>query len=363
MNHISKEQWSYAFKFWIAALAVAFGAWIIYELVPFIALIIIAFLVVYSILPLVQYLGTKKIPYFVSTIIAFVLIIFLIALLFYLLIPGLVEELRYMGTYLVQDFLPFIDEITMQMEQLDTRFDLPLSQNITDFFFSLIDQIPQYTQNILENISEFTASLLSGIWAVIAGIFVIFFMLIYAERIRNQLVYVFPQIYQERIYYIFKTINQKVGAYIRGTLVKCFIVGLLTGIALAIVDLPFAIVLGFLAGILNIILYIGPIVAAVPAVLLGFAPDTPHFLLIIFIYILVQIIDGVILTPFLLGQAVDLNPLTIILAVLIGAQLAGVFGIIVIIPLAAIGKVLFYHFYVEKLYAESSQAADENANE
>ena len=107
--------------------------------------------------------------------------------------------------------------------------------------------------------------------------------------------------------------------------------------------------LGFIAGILNIILYIGPVVAAFPAVLLSFTPETPHFLIVVIVYVAIQLIDGTILTPLLLGKAVDLNPFTIIVVILIGGQLAGIVGIIISIPLVAIGKVLFNHYYLKNL--------------
>ena len=358
MDNKQLNHWAFAFKFWIAAIVIAFLAWLVIELLPIISLAIVAFLVVYCFLPLVNYLAKHNIPNYISTIISFLTIILAIGLLFYLLIPALAQEISYLGTYISHELLPYLDNLPHQLEHLDRLYNLQLSQNLADFLSSILNEIPNYLQRILENFSSFAESLFSGIWLVVACIFVIFYMLIYADNTREQFTALIPNYYQENIKYILEVINEKVGGYVRGTVVKSIVVGLLTGIAISILGVPFAIVLGFLAGLLNIILYIGPILAAVPAVLISFAPDTPHFLLVILIYLLVQGIDSFILTPFLLGQAVDLNPLTIILTVLIGAQLAGVFGIIIAIPLAAIGKVLFYHYYVPNLKKYSPEESD-----
>lgn len=349
MTTIPDKQWRFALKFWITAMALAAAAWLIIQLFPILSLFMISFLIVYTILPLVKYLAARKTPYFVAIIISFLCIVFVITAFFYIFIPGVVEEMKFLTTYLYSDLIPFINDLIGQMEQFDTRYNLQISQNIAQFFSSFLEEIPTYIQGTLENLTSFTMAVFSGVGAVIIVFFVLFYMLIYVEKAREQVTLIFPSVYHERIGYVLDVINEKVGAYIRGTAVKCVIVGLFTGVALSIIGMPFAIMLGFIAGLLNIILYIGPVVAAVPAVLLSFAPDTPHFLLVITVYVGVQLLDGVILTPLLLGKAVDLNPLTIIMVILIGGQLAGIFGIIISIPIVAIAKVLFYHYYVKNL--------------
>ena len=361
MNIKTDEHWQFAFKFWITALLLAGAAWFTITIMPILALFLVAFLIVYIILPLVKFLTRKKIPYILSTFLAFIVIVFFIALFFYIFIPGIVDEMRFLTTYVTTDLLPFFNDFVKQMEDIDTRFDFQFSQNLTQFFTSVLEEIPQYVQRALENLSSFTIALFSGVGSVVIVFFVLFYMLIYVEKAREQITLLFPSIYHERIGYILDVINEKVGAYIRGTALKCLIVGVLTGIALSIIGLPFAIMFGFIAGLFNIILYIGPVVAAVPAVLLSFTPDTPHFIVVIIVYVAIQLIDGMILTPLLLGKAVDLNPFTIIVVILIGGQLAGIFGIIISIPIMAIGKVLFNHYYLKNLdHAQAPCVLEEN---
>ena len=85
-------------------------------------------------------------------------------------------------------------------------------------------------------------------------------------------------------------------------------------------------------------------------------PDTPGLLLVAFLYITVQILDAFLFTPVFLGKATDLSPLTVIVIILIGAQLMGVLGIILAIPITATLKVLLVHYYLDRRKAEAADS-------
>jgi predicted PurR-regulated permease PerM len=125
-----------------------------------------------------------------------------------------------------------------------------------------------------------------------------------------------------------------VGSFIRGSIVRCTIVGIVTGVVLAIIGMPYALLLGIIAGLFNFILYIGPYIAAVPAVLLSFSPLTPSPLIIIIVYVIIQVLDGMLLAPFVLGRIVRLKPITVIVSILAGGQLAGLLGMVLAVPFA-----------------------------
>lgn len=189
-------------------------------------------------------------------------------------------------------------------------------------------------------------SVVTQVWVAMAMVFLVFYLVQDLEKVKQNLTLLFPQIYKENIVHLLSTIDAKVGAYIRGTLMKCLFVGLLTWLGLTLLGMPFALMLGILAGTLNIILYIGPVVAAIPALLISIMPTTPNIFLVLLIYILVQILDAFVFTPVFLGKATDLSPLTVIIIVLIGGQLMGLLGIILAIPITATLKVLLVHYYL-----------------
>jgi predicted PurR-regulated permease PerM len=204
--------------------------------------------------------------------------------------------------------------------------------------------------------------LVSRIWVLLALVFLVFYLVQDLDQAKQNLTLLFPQIYKENIVHLLSTIDAKVGAYIRGTLLKCLFVGLLTWLGLTLLGMPFALMLGILAGAFNIILYIGPVVATVPALLLSIMPETPNFFLILLLYIFVQILDAFVFTPVFLGKATDLSPLTVIIIVLIGGQLMGLLGIILAIPITATLKVLLVHYYLDRRKHEAANCQTEHIN-
>ena len=118
--------------------------------------------------------------------------------------------------------------------------------------------------------------LFSRIWIGFALVFLVFYLVQDIEKAKANLTLLFPRIYQHEVARVLGLIDQKVGAYIRGTILKCAFVGLFTWVGLLILGMPFSLIFGLLAGVLNIILYIG-LLAALPALLLSLVPGTLGF--------------------------------------------------------------------------------------
>lgn len=142
-------------------------------------------------------------------------------------------------------------------------------------------------------------------------------------------------------------IGLQIGGFIRARLIQTAFVGMFVWIGLVLIQFPFALVLGIVAGILNIIPYVGPVIAAAPALLIALANGgtLQDVLALILIYVLSQILDAVILVPFLVARIVNLHPVTVILAVIIGAQVMGILGMIICIPVVSALKVTAMSVY------------------
>jgi len=113
------------------------------------------------------------------------------------------------------------------------------------------------------------------------------------------------------------------------------IIGILTYIGLFFLGVKYALVLALVAGILELIPYIGPILAAVPAVILSFFQAPFLSLLVLILYIVIQQLENQIIGPQVMKRTVGLNPIVIIIVILIGAKLAGILGIILAVPVTA----------------------------
>ncbi len=343
------RDWKFAFKLAVAGMVILALAWLLVMILPVITYFIMAFIIFYSIVPLTKILVDKKIPPALAALASFAIVLLFLGLLFYLIIPGMIGELKALTDYLTREFIPDFMVLMEELEEMDRRLNLQLAEPVTDFFTQFVQELPSTVQIVLQRLTGITLDVLSQLWAVVVIVFIVFYLLIVQEKIRRDLPRLFPQVYRNEVSYVIGIVDKKVGAYIRGTILRCIIVGLLTGTALYIAGMPFAFVLGVLAGVLDVIVYIGPFMAAIPAVLFSLVPGTPHILVIIVIYVAIQLVESMVLTPLLMGKAVDLNPLTVIAAILIGGRLGGLLGIIISIPLAAVLKVLLHHYYINPM--------------
>ncbi len=142
-------------------------------------------------------------------------------------------------------------------------------------------------------------------------------------------------------------ISSQIGGFIRARLIETVIISLVTWVGLGVLGFPYALLLAVLAGILNVIPYIGPVIGALPAFALALSnPElgAPYFWLFV-IYGMGQLIDTVILVPFLVAKIVNLHPVTVIVSILVGAQFMGILGMIICIPLMSTLKVSFNSIY------------------
>ncbi len=346
-----------ALKIVLVAAAVVISIWALIRLAPVISLIIIAVFIVYTINPLVSLLIRNKFKPFIAAVIASLVILIAVIMFFYLLIPGLISEMRQLISFLTTELINDLPKLASQLEEIDARFNLELTTAFIDYTQQIVRQAPANIQLLLRNLTSLSMNVLTRIWVVLALVFLVFYLVVDIEKARQNLTLLFPQIYKDSIAHLLSIIDEKVGAYIRGTLMKCLFVGLLTWLGLTLLGMPFSLLLGIMAGLFNIILYVGPLVAAIPALLLSLMPGTPGLFLVALLYIIVQILDAFLFTPVFLGKATDLSPLTVIIIILIGAQLMGVLGIILAIPITATLKVLLVHYYLARRKAEAAENA------
>jgi len=148
-------------------------------------------------------------------------------------------------------------------------------------------------------------------------------------------------------------VNKVVGRFVRGQLIVSVVVGGLVALGLSLLGVRYALFLGVLAGLFDIIPYFGPVLGAIPALVLAFLRDPLTALWTLLMFVAVQQLEGSVLSPKIVGEQVGLHPLTVIFSVLAGGELLGVTGMLLAVPAAATVKVTA-GFIGEKLMAESS---------
>jgi predicted PurR-regulated permease PerM len=336
------QAWSLSLKIILLILAIFAVIWFIQKIAWVIGIIIIATLIVYSISPLSSYLTRKGMPHSLSVMAVYGLLLLSVLLFFYFLIPTMLEELRALASYLSTDYRYLLPDLIHQFDELLAHDSL--NQALEEAALNL----PNMMQQAVLTITGITGNIFSMLTEVVIILFLVYYLLRDLRPIKRSIIQLFPSNWRKEATHVLEIIDLKVGAYLRGNILRCCLVGVLTGTVMAIIGMPFALMLGILAGVLNIIVYVGPYLAGIPAVFLALAPDTPHPFLIIIIYMIIQALDGFVFVPLLLGRAVDLRPFTVIVSLLIGGVLLGFIGILLAIPTAATLKVIIYHYYLKE---------------
>jgi len=183
-------------------------------------------------------------------------------------------------------------------------------------------------------------------WMLLVPVFLYFFFVESTAFIKKILTTI-PNPIFEKSYVLFSQFNTKFGEYIIAKFVEATILGSLVTIGLLLVGFPYPFILGFVAGVTNILPYIGPILGIVPALFIALLSKDPQvtFIGMIFVYIIANLIDMILVFPLLVSKIVNLHPIVVIVSIIIGSQLAGVIGMIVIIPFIAFFKLLFKEIY------------------
>ncbi|HHH12373.1 MAG TPA: AI-2E family transporter [Candidatus Moranbacteria bacterium] len=179
-----------------------------------------------------------------------------------------------------------------------------------------------------------TKSVVSGMIGVVAVISMSFYMSLRKDGMRVFLLSLAPSQHRKYVDSLTGRISESFGRWMAGQLVTMVFVGVLYYLALSLLGVPYAALLAVLGGLLEIVPYLGPIMAAAPAALLGFAVSPAVGLAVLVSYSLINLVENHILIPQIMNKAVGLNPVAVILALLMGAKTAGLVGVILAVPVA-----------------------------
>jgi predicted PurR-regulated permease PerM len=173
----------------------------------------------------------------------------------------------------------------------------------------------------------------------------IFFMLLYANNLKSFYFAIFQGEKKQKATAVLKDINGAYANYIKGMAIVITIVSVLTGTGLAILGIDYAIFLGVFAGLMTLIPYIGVFVSAIiPIIIALITKDTFWYAGgVVLVFVIVQVLEGNVITPKIVGDKVGLNPLVVIIGIVIFGAIAGVAGMIITIPVLALFKIIAEH--------------------
>lgn len=302
-----------------------------------------AYVLYFLFTPLVKWLDRHSFTRFSSILVVFGILILLIGYPLSLALPTLQDEVKS-----IQNEYPKFEMLIRQnyftyTAYIKQKTGLEFQEQLFETGLNLLKAGTQdtiiYLTNILAKFFE---------WLILIPIFLIF-MLRDATSFKKFILDLTPNSIIESFYVILWKFNTQLGNYLTAKFFEASFVGLLTGIILMTAGVPYWFILGLIAGITNIIPYAGPILGALPGILLtvidgGFSSSVVTVTLI---YSFVNLLDLVILFPLLMSRTVKLHPVFVIISVLIGSQYLGVLGMVISVPLAASISLLTSEIYKE----------------
>lgn len=230
------------------------------------------------------------------------------------------------------------DLLLQQMqEKLKAAFPGAMQTRLIDLFTKASAQLMH--SFVGTGVASMT-QIFSAFGAMIIIPFLVFFILNDARALEKAIVQTIPNRYFEMSLSLFHKASEQLGRYIRGVLLDAAIVGAMVAVALTILDLRYAVFIGLLAGMANLIPYLGPVVGGIPAVAISIM-DTGNFSgvpSVLLAFAIVKIIDDVIVQPIVVSKSVELHPVAVIIAIYVGGHVGGILGMIVAVPLVAIVK-------------------------
>ncbi len=289
-----------------------------------------------------HHLGNKfKLSKSLMAVIAIIFLISVIVLPLYLGGPVINEELQ----NLTFNF-PSI-ELTLREKFIHyaTLVKLKVGFEVNEKYF---DDAIKHTRNALAHIvlalPTYLASFLE--WLFVVPLFLYFFIKS-GKKFRVMVLKLAPNMLFERVYYFVFHFNKKIGDYVFAKFIEAAIVGIIIITGLLFFKIKFAIILGILAAVTNIIPYVGPLLGMVPAIILTFSEygHGPELIVVITLFCIANVIDLAIVFPVLVSKIVDLHPIVVVVSVIIGSQYFGLVGMVISVPAVAALKLIFVELY------------------
>ena len=349
LRHTGIAAWSIVGVCAVAALLV----WLILQLRIIWPPLIFAMLIVFLFNPLVDLLERRRVPRVAGGCLSYLLLGGVLVLIGALIVPIIRDQ----SVDLVDQIPMAIDRGSQAIADLIARFNLPrvefLSGGLSDWFAG------QGVTDWLGRILDITRSVLEAVVVVLLAPVLAFYILVDSPNLIRAANRMIPAGDRAEAVYLAKQIGKAVGGFIRGQLVVAVIVGLLSSLALRLLDLPFWLIVGMLAGLLNIVPFIGPWVGGALGVSTALMVGDPiRAAWVAVAFLAIQQLDNHLVSPMILRVAVHLSPATIILALLAGGSLGGLFGVLIAVPLTAVLKIVAGHLWRTRVLGESwDQAA------
>lgn len=347
------EVWRNAYVRVVVGLVLIYLAYLFLRQISNVLVMVgLAYLIASSLHPLVVFLEHRRVPRVAALILAFIGVLLLLGGITVLL-STIVGQLLEFSSRLPGLVRGFEQELGGRIEQLQRFPDQSpaLREMIAQGIGAVQEALSKVYDGVLTvlrgpNLIARIVGVLGGVLQFVLVLMLGGYMLASYQRLGRSLLELFPDRTRAAVLGFLQDINQAVGGYVRGQLIVSALVGTLVGLGLAILGIPLALALGFLSAIFNIVPYLGVVISITPALLLAAQFGLGKVALVMLVFGLANQIEAQFLSPNILGRSTNLHPITIIVAILCGAALGGMVGMLLAVPSAALLKLFIRKYWL-----------------
>ncbi|MDU5098970.1 MAG: AI-2E family transporter [Peptoniphilus grossensis] len=326
--------------------------------------IIIAIIFAYIIDPIVNFLERKGVKRQFGVIIVYISVFLIFAILIISVIPKTINEISNLLTSLPEMVDTLTKNVNNFLTEIFAKFNIELPENFIDVYKESNPKVegdvetPQIVSNILNSMTKTINDLvakaqgslmgsLSGLFSKVYGaltsafrlVLIIIFSFYFSvdkEKFTLKVKKSIPNKYRDDLAFLANRIDVALQQFIRGRMLMAIFVGILTMIYLLILRVDFAIIIGLITCVADIIPYVGPLLGCVPAVLFALVDSPAKAFWVLVLFLVVQWVENNILAPKLIGDSTGLNPLLILISIIIGGGIFGVWGMVISVPITSI---------------------------
>ncbi len=381
---VGPARWHPATKRMVVVVLLVGGGMLFWISRPVLPLLVISGMVSYLLNPIVDTCERLRIPRSLSTVVLYLMLLVTIILTPILVVPVLIKQLTELLIDVPQvtfDFLRFLQSsvagLPQAVEILGFQFDIsspviqlqsavsgqaavsifPSTAEVLDY----INRLLVTTTNVVGNTALISINVVGGVFSVLLSLLFLFFLSLYmtkdAPRIRAYVEGLFPSTYQSEAALLLRELGRIWQSFFRGQILLSVTVGVVTYLALTFLNMPGALILAIVAGSLELVPNIGPILAMIPAVIVALIQGSDTLaisnfnfgLLTVGVYFVIQQLENQLLVPRIIGTSVNLHPIVVLCGVVVGASVGGILGAMLAAPTIASARVIVSYLYAKLL--------------
>lgn len=298
------------------------GLWFLLQVSSIALTLFISLVLALGLAPLVDKMCQKGLSRSLAVLLTYLFFILLVFGLFTLAVSPMIQQTQ---------------RLVVQLPQFAAAVTIPGLENLPRQF---IESVSEEISSISGNVLHVTLGIFSNALLVVTVFVLTFYFLVDLPHLRRGLISLFSKKNRPKIEKVIRELEDKIGSWLRGEALLMFIIGLATYVGLLLIGLDYALSLALIAGLLEIVPVLGPLISVVPALIVASAVSPWMTLMVAVLYALIQQAENNLVVPKVMGRAVGFSPLVVLVVILVGGKLLGILGALLAIPITLTGFIV-----------------------